>query len=227
MCGLFLHPTSALLFNALHPEGAALDRLRDGRRADPALARPEGQPPQRRARDARRLAPGVRPGQPVRPGARSTRRAARRASTSTAGPARPPTSPRRRPTAVLIIHSFSAESPDDPETIAGRWLANGAFAYFGSMNEPFLQAFRPPGLVASFLAENLPVVAAVRRTPAEVGGQPWRLVYFGDPLYRVRPPSATPPAGSRRGRRSRRGPPTASSSSPAPRSPRTSGSTGP
>ena len=101
--------------------------------------------------------------------------------------------PESVPTVVLMIHSFSAASPDDPQTIAGRWLANGAFAFYGSMNEPFLQAFRPPGLVATFLAENLPVVTAVRKNESEVYGHPWRLLYFGDPLYRLKP-VGTPPA---------------------------------
>jgi hypothetical protein len=78
-------------------------------------------------------------------------------------------------------------APGDPETIAGRWLANGAFVFFGAMNEPFLHAFRPPVLVGAFLGENLPLVTAVRRSPPEFFGQPWRLVYFGDPLYRIKP----------------------------------------
>ena len=43
-----------------------------------------------------------------------------------------------------MIHSFSAADPPDPSTIAGRWLANGAFLYFGSMNEPFLDAVPDP-----------------------------------------------------------------------------------
>ena len=37
--------------------------------------------------------------------------------------------------------------PTNPETIAGRWLAQGAFVYFGSVNEPFLLSFRTPRLV--------------------------------------------------------------------------------
>jgi hypothetical protein len=94
--------------------------------------------------------------------------------------------PESLPVAVLIIHSFSAESPDDPETLAGRWLANGAFVYFGAINEPFLQAFRTPSLVAAYLADNVPVVVAVRRVSNEIYAQPWRLVYFGDPLWRIR-----------------------------------------
>lgn len=101
--------------------------------------------------------------------------------------------PPTEPAAVIMIHSFSAEAPDDPDTIAGRWLANGAFVYFGSMNEPFLQSFRPPAVVATMLAENLPAVAAVRTTVAESFGKPWRLVYFGDPLWRVRKPGTRGP----------------------------------
>lgn len=95
----------------------------------------------------------------------------------------PPTAP----AAVLMIHSFSAADPEDPATLAGRWLAQGAFLYFGSLNEPFLEAFRPPGLVAALLADGLPIGAAARSLPAEepVFGAPWRLSLLGDPLYRL------------------------------------------
>jgi hypothetical protein len=97
------------------------------------------------------------------------------------------------PAAVLMIHSFSASDPNDPQTIAGRWLANGAFVYFGSMNEPFVQAFRPPATVAGLMAEGVPLGAAVRRYPPEPFGQPWRLVYLGDPLYQLQPPDRRRP----------------------------------
>jgi len=95
--------------------------------------------------------------------------------------------PMTDPAAVVMIHSFSAADPNDPATIAGRWLANGAFVYYGSMNEPGLQAFRPPILVSLLLSENYPLGAALRRSSAEEFGAPWRLLYIGDPLYRVRP----------------------------------------
>jgi hypothetical protein len=97
------------------------------------------------------------------------------------------------PTAVLMIHSFSAADPTDPATIAGRWLANGSFVYFGSMNEPYLQAFRPPALVTELLAAGLPMGAAIRLNPPEPFSQPWRLVYLGDPLYRLVPLPQRPP----------------------------------
>ncbi len=109
------------------------------------------------------------------------------------GPASAADIPLGVPSAVLMIHSFSAADPADPATIAGRWLANGAFAFFGSMNEPFLAAFRNPPLVADLLAEDLPVVAAVRATLAEPYGTPWRLVFLGDPLFRIRPKALARP----------------------------------
>ncbi len=101
------------------------------------------------------------------------------------GPGHPSDLPRGVPAAVAMIHSFSAADPADPQTIAGRWLSNGAFTYFGSVNEPFLPAFRPPRLVAALLAADIPLVAALRQGEQEPFGFPWRLVYLGDPLYRL------------------------------------------
>ena len=101
------------------------------------------------------------------------------------GPGRPSDIPRGLPASVAMIHSFSAADPNDPQTIAGRWLSHGAFAYFGSVNEPYLLAFRPPGLVAELLAAEIPLVAALRQGESEPFGFPWRLIYLGDPLYRL------------------------------------------
>lgn len=109
------------------------------------------------------------------------------------GPGHAADIPESVPSAVLMIHSFSAAIPNDSRSVAGRWLANGAFAFFGSMNEPFLNAFRTPQLVGEFLGENLPLVASVRRSSVEFFGQPWRLVYLGDPLYRIKTPVAATP----------------------------------
>ncbi len=88
------------------------------------------------------------------------------------------------PAAVSIIHSYSAADPTDPRTIGGRWLAQGAFVYFGSMDEPYLSGFRTPALYADLLAAGLPFAAAMRKMPGEALGQPWKLVVLGDPLYR-------------------------------------------
>ena len=103
----------------------------------------------------------------------------------TGGPGQTGDIPPSVPAAVLMVHSYSASDPNDTQTIAGRWLANGAFVYFGAMNEPYIQAFRPPIVVAGLIGEGVPLGAAVRRSPPEPFGQPWRLVYLGDPLYQV------------------------------------------
>ena len=108
------------------------------------------------------------------------------------GLGRPSDLPRGVPAAVAMIHSFSAADPTDPQTIAGRWLAQGAFVYFGAMNEPFLLAFRPPRLVAELMAAEIPFVAALRRGELEAFGFPWRFVFLGDPLYRLQNNVMTP-----------------------------------
>lgn len=97
------------------------------------------------------------------------------------------------PAAVLFTHSFSAADPYDPSTLAGRWLANGAFVYFGAVHEPYLNAFRPPDLVAEMILARTPLAAALRRTHREVFGQPWRLLYVGDPLYTWQPSASRRP----------------------------------
>jgi hypothetical protein len=99
------------------------------------------------------------------------------------GPGRPADVPGGWPTAVVMIHSFSAADPTDPRTLAGRWLDQGAFAYYGSIQEPYLLAFRAPRLVAELVAEKVPLVAALRQGEFEPFGHPWRLIYLGDPLY--------------------------------------------
>ena len=84
-----------------------------------------------------------------------------------------------------MIHSFSAADPADPATIAGRWLTQGAFVYYGSVNEPYLLAFRPASVVAELAAAGVPMAAALRQSEVEPFGRPWRLIYLGDPLYRI------------------------------------------
>jgi hypothetical protein len=102
----------------------------------------------------------------------------------TGGPGHPADLPAGVPAAVAMIHSFSAADLTDRQTIAGRWLAQGAFVFFGSVHEPFVLAFRPPGLVADVIEAGAPLVAALRQGESEPFGFPWRLVYLGDPLYR-------------------------------------------
>jgi hypothetical protein len=87
------------------------------------------------------------------------------------------------PAIVVKIHSHSASDPANPDSLAGRWLANGAFIYFGAVNEPYLSAFRTPTLVAEEIADRLPISVAVRQSRVEPFGHPWRLIYVGDPLF--------------------------------------------
>jgi hypothetical protein len=121
----------------------------------------------------------------------------------TGGPGRAADVPRGGPVAVCMIHSFSAVDLADPQTIARRWLEQGACIFYGSVNEPFLAAFRTPALVVDLLADEIPLVAALRRGESEQFGSPWRLIYLGDPLYRVhvRPKSARPADTNQTGQR--------------------------
>ena len=82
-----------------------------------------------------------------------------------------------------MIHSFSAADPDDPDTIAGRWLAQGAFLYSRVDERALPPRVPPPVLVAELLATGVPFAAAERPLADEPFGHPWRLVVLGDPLY--------------------------------------------
>jgi hypothetical protein len=85
------------------------------------------------------------------------------------------------PAVVHFVHSWSAARPTDASTIAGRFFRNGAYAYVGSVHEPFLQAFQPtPDLVKRLLGPA-PLGAAARLD----GGPPWRVAVLGDPLITV------------------------------------------
>ncbi len=89
-----------------------------------------------------------------------------------------------RPVAVHFVHSFSLARPADRDTVGGRWLAHGAYAYFGSVHEPQLAAFVPTPRVAARLAAGLPFAAAVRYDT----GEPWKLAVIADPLLTLGPP---------------------------------------
>lgn len=89
----------------------------------------------------------------------------------------------RTPAAVHFVHSWSAARPGDRSTIAGRFLERGAFAYLGSVHEPYLQSFVPtPSMVARLLAMG-PWGAAVRLDNAPA----WKLAVFGDPIWTIGP----------------------------------------
>lgn len=88
----------------------------------------------------------------------------------------------RHPAAVYFVHSWSAANIANVEFVAGRWRQRGAYAYCGSVHEPFLQGFVQTPLVAARLVAGVPWGAAVRADNA----QPWKIVCLGDPLMMVR-----------------------------------------
>ncbi|MEO0852912.1 MAG: hypothetical protein AAFY15_05345, partial [Cyanobacteria bacterium J06648_11] len=82
------------------------------------------------------------------------------------------------PTAIHLIHSGSAAAPADPDTVAGRWLERGAYAYVGSVREPRLSAFVPPKTMTARLLSGAPFLLAARLYDL----RPWRITTIGDPL---------------------------------------------
>ncbi len=95
--------------------------------------------------------------------------------------------PESVPTIVYFAHSFSASNPYDETTVAGRWLRNGAYIYYGAISEPFGQSFNAPRTVA---------VSAVAGDPLGKAFQSkemlhprftfsWKQIYIGDPLHRM------------------------------------------
>lgn len=88
------------------------------------------------------------------------------------------------PTAVYFIHSWSTMLPDQTDTLAGRWLNHGAYAYVGSMSEPYLQAFLPPRMMTARLLAGMPFLVAAR----QIESKPWKVNTIGDPLFTLLPP---------------------------------------
>lgn len=96
-----------------------------------------------------------------------------------------------KPAVVHFIHSFSAHNLDDRVSIARAWLDRGAYAYIGSVQEPYLQAFQTPEAVAQRLFAPVPLgVAAIKDM-----NRAWRILYIGDPLitFGPAPPEAPMP----------------------------------
>lgn len=87
------------------------------------------------------------------------------------------------PVAVHWTHSWSMRAPDNPRTVAARWLGAGAYAYVGSAHEPYLGAFLPPDALAERWASFVPFLIAARHWggPMPFAG-PWKVNLFGDPL---------------------------------------------
>ncbi|HZW09202.1 MAG TPA: hypothetical protein VFF69_04800 [Phycisphaerales bacterium] len=82
------------------------------------------------------------------------------------------------PSAMHMVHSWSAVAPGRRETVAGRWLERGVYAYVGSVHEPFLQGFVPTPTVAARLMSGAALGAAVRVPDRPI----WRIAVLADPL---------------------------------------------
>lgn len=95
-----------------------------------------------------------------------------------------------RPAMLHFVHSWSLSSPGTTRTIGARWFERGVYAYAGSVQEPFLSAFVPTPDVAARVSSGVPWGQAVRVEGAPV----WRIAVFGDPLI-----TAGPTSGLKRG----------------------------
>ncbi len=179
MCGMFLSPRTAWLFDGYRNEGAfgaydltkAGDAFRNARMSVETLDWPDGGAAEWRARAARPVEAQVlmvntmgnsdffelSPGRCV--------------------PADLPLLD--QPAAVHFIHSWSALFPALPGHLLGRWFERGIFFYYGSVHEPYLGAFLQPERIAARINVGAPWSAALRYD----NGEPWKLAAFGDPLF--------------------------------------------
>ena len=94
--------------------------------------------------------------------------------------------PDTEPVAIHFAHSSSAADPTNPKTLAGKWLSNGAFIYYGSISEPYADSFNISLNVAGRLIEGIPFGAAVQNKTKipKNRSKPWKLILIGDPLFR-------------------------------------------
>lgn len=95
-----------------------------------------------------------------------------------------------QPAVLHLIHSWSMRAPANPDTVGGRWLANGAYAAVGSSHEPYLAAFVPPVALAQRWTNFVPFLVAARWWDGEGPmSKSWRIVTIGDPLMLCAPPA--------------------------------------
>ncbi len=87
------------------------------------------------------------------------------------------------PAIVHMVHSWSLQWPGRRGTVGGRWLERGAYAYAGSVHEPYLSAFQPTPRVVERMLAGAPWGVAVRLD----GEKPWKIAVLGDPLIMLGP----------------------------------------
>jgi len=93
------------------------------------------------------------------------------------------------PMALSMVHSFSLQRPDDVNTVGGRFLNHGVYAYVGAVDEPYLAAFVPPALQVRRLAAGIPFLLAGRMWPGESSmSGVWKVATIGDPFMLAQPP---------------------------------------
>lgn len=93
------------------------------------------------------------------------------------------------PAAIQMIHSWSLQDPSNNQTIGGRWLEHGAYAYIGSSHEPMLGAFVTPAELTKRLTVLVPFLVAGRWWEGQGPfSKTWRINTLGDPLMTIGPP---------------------------------------
>lgn len=102
----------------------------------------------------------------------------------------------KQPAAVYFIHSWSMTGPASRDTVGGRWLDRGAFAYFGSVQEPALGAFLTPAIFSIRFLSGAPwgTVFANEYRLIEGFGAAGKVGCVGDPLYAFSGPFGPEPA---------------------------------
>ena len=98
-----------------------------------------------------------------------------------------------KPLALHMIHSFSLQQPANRETLGGRWLEAGVYAYVGSVHEPYLPAFVQPRQVLERLINAVPFAVAARQWDGPFA-VPWRVQVLADPLMLCAAPKGIPVA---------------------------------
>lgn len=98
-----------------------------------------------------------------------------------------------RPLAMQFIHSWSLGTPEVVDTIGGRWLDHGVYAYVGSVWEPFLSAFVPPILFTERFVNLVPFGWCARWTDGPMDAL-WRVTVIGDPLMTTLGPKRDRPS---------------------------------
>jgi len=86
------------------------------------------------------------------------------------------------PTFVSYVHSHAGGQPLDPNAITGRWIALGAYGFYGALNEPYLQSFSSHGVAVALHEGGWPAAVAFRKMPGSFYWTPWRNGLLGDPL---------------------------------------------